>query len=441
MSRASAPAIVPDAAGAVLLRDALERAGFPGNLLEGPAPELFEAGLAVPRSEAEAALGPLGPLEDAGFIEADGDEVRSRIRIDVCDELLLACDWPAGPGGPADVVGGLNNAVHVLRNLTIRTAVDTALDLGAGSGIQGLTAAAHSGAVVCTDVNERALGYCELNAALNGLEKLTALRGSLFEPVAGRRFGLAVCNPPYVISPDSDFTYRDGGLPGDEFSRRVVEQLPEHLDEGGTAQVVLNWVAGGGDWSERPASWLADSGCDVLVLGLGSDPVLPYAAAWNGPLWSSDHAEFALTVRRWMDHYRASGIEAIGFGALVLRRRPAGAGTRVRALQVGKPPEHSAGDHLVRLLDTFELPDEEALVGRRVRLVPGVVVDQSLAAGETGFTRRNAVVRDPQGLPLEVRLGHNELRDVLELGERPLGDPAAARAAHELLSKGLATLA
>ena len=78
MSRASAPAIVPGAAGAVLLRDALDRAKFRDNRLEGPPVELFVAGLAVPREEAEAALGPLGPLEAAGFLEPEGDQVRSR---------------------------------------------------------------------------------------------------------------------------------------------------------------------------------------------------------------------------------------------------------------------------------------------------------------------------------------------------------------------------
>src|SRR5207244_12445744 len=57
--------------------------------------------------------------------------------------------------------------------------------------------------------------------------------GSLFEAVAGERFDLITCNPPYVISPENRWAYRDSGLQGDEISRRVMLAAADHLAEGG----------------------------------------------------------------------------------------------------------------------------------------------------------------------------------------------------------------
>src|SRR5205814_2148722 len=106
--------------------------------------------------------------------------------------------------------------------LTPRRRVARALDVGTGNGAQALLAARHSAQVVATDVNPRALKYTQLNAALNGVANLETRAGSLFEPVAGERFDLVTCNAPYVISPETRWQYRDGGLPGDELSERVV---------------------------------------------------------------------------------------------------------------------------------------------------------------------------------------------------------------------------
>ena len=73
------------------------------------------------------------------------------------------------------------------------------LDLCAGSGLLALVAA-RRGATAAVDVSRRAVLSVRLNAALNGV-KVTALRGDLFAPVAGRRFDVIVSNPPYLPAP------------------------------------------------------------------------------------------------------------------------------------------------------------------------------------------------------------------------------------------------
>ncbi|GAA1322307.1 HemK2/MTQ2 family protein methyltransferase [Pseudonocardia xinjiangensis] len=75
------------------------------------------------------------------------------------------------------------------------------LDIGTGSGALAV-AAARSGAasVTAVDLSLRSVVATWLNSRLHGAP-VTVHRGDLFTPVAGRRFGLVVANPPYVPAP------------------------------------------------------------------------------------------------------------------------------------------------------------------------------------------------------------------------------------------------
>ena len=72
------------------------------------------------------------------------------------------------------------------------------LDVGTGSGALAI-AAARSGAasVTAVDLSLRSVATTWLNARLHRAD-VTVRRGNLFAPVADRRFGLVVANPPYV---------------------------------------------------------------------------------------------------------------------------------------------------------------------------------------------------------------------------------------------------
>ena len=66
------------------------------------------------------------------------------------------------------------------------------------------------------------MNIAAFNAAINGITNVEWRLGSLFEPVAGERFDLIFSNPPYVISPDSQFIFRDGGRQGDALCEEMV---------------------------------------------------------------------------------------------------------------------------------------------------------------------------------------------------------------------------
>ncbi|MEA2423400.1 MAG: release factor glutamine methyltransferase, partial [Thermoleophilaceae bacterium] len=69
-------------------------------------------------------------------------------------------------------------------------AAATVLELCTGSGAVALEAAAAGASVTAVDVSRRSVATVRLNALLRGRLPVRALRGSLFEPVAGATFDL-----------------------------------------------------------------------------------------------------------------------------------------------------------------------------------------------------------------------------------------------------------
>ena len=121
------------------------------------------------------------------------------------------------------------------------------LDLCAGTGILGLTAARLGARATAVDVSRRAVVNARLNARLNRLE-LTVLRGDLFAPVKGRRFDLIVSNPPYIPAPPGGATRGaarawDAGPDGRAFLDRICDRAAGHLGPGGRILLVHSSLA------------------------------------------------------------------------------------------------------------------------------------------------------------------------------------------------------
>ncbi len=150
--------------------------------------------VAVPVEAARRAFAPLPleRLEALGIVETGGGEARALVRVVPHDELLIASDrrYESRADNRPDHVGGVHGPSLTLSHLTVRRPVETALDVGAGGGIEAILAARHSDHVVATDVNARALNFAGFNTRLNGVDNVELRLGSFFEPVEGERFGL-----------------------------------------------------------------------------------------------------------------------------------------------------------------------------------------------------------------------------------------------------------
>lgn len=263
-----------------------------------------------------------------------------------------------------DHVLGIGQASTTLVQSTIRRHVDRALDLGTGCGIQTFHLLQHSKHVTATDISERALAFTRFNILLNAEalhvdparpeDRVRLLLGSLLEPVAGGKFDLVVSNPPFVITPRStgeaagdQFTYRDGGLPGDDVVASLVRSLPDVLAADGTAQLLGNWeITAGQSWEQRPQSWASP---DTDVWFIQREQVGPeqYAETWlQDASENRDRQHYQDAYAAYLDDFASRNVAGIGFGMIWLRRPAVGTRRVYRFEEITHPIEQPVGPHL-----------------------------------------------------------------------------------------------
>lgn len=144
-------------------------------------------------------------------------------------------------------------------------------DLGTGSGAVALALAKERPdcRFVATDLCPRALNVARENARNLDLRNVEFLEGEWFAPLAGRRFGMIVSNPPYVPDGDPHLAQGDlrfeprlalaGGPDGLAAIRKIALRAPAHLEPGG-------WflVEHGYDQGERVRTILTAAGFGAI---------------------------------------------------------------------------------------------------------------------------------------------------------------------------------
>lgn len=414
--------------------------------------KLFILNVPVEENAYERALGQAGArlLVESGLTFAEGGVVSAVVRIVPHERFWIASDIDYLRENHPDHVAGVHRPSATLARLTIRRSVARAVDIGTGNGIQALLLSEHAERVVATDVNERALAFADFNAALNGVANVETRAGSFLEPVQGERFDTVVSNPPYVISPESEFVFRDSGLGRDRVSEELVRALPSVVEDGGYATVMVSWIQDGADPTARPSEWLDGLDGAAIIVHSHSEDALSSAVVWNQGAGSDE--EIAARVERWMTYYESEGIDALGFGAIVLRR---GIGSWVRSLEL--PPSDrfsAASDQLQRLFATYDfLAREPDLVAQRLSFTADVTLEQRLAPSSEGWSAKGMTLALGEGLQFQAALDPQSARIVTELAAaRSVGqaldavaaelgaDPAELRRAAEPLVRRLLEL-
>ena len=376
---------------------------------------------ALPRTAAAgaAAIGLVGEPDGAGYVRARVD-LRPHEAVDDAGEVRwwVASDLGELVTGRAlapDHVLGVGGAGLTLAGLTPRTPVHAALDLGCGCGIQTLYLLRHAEYVVATDISARALAFTAFNAALAGVSvagapdagtesvagsesgsdsgagRLELLRGSLLEPVAGRRFDLIASNPPFVLTPPA---VRDAGLPlmeyrdaGGPILPALVAGLGEHLEPGAVAVMLGNWEhRGASSWRDAVAAWLPE-GLDAWVVEREVQDPVEYAAMWlrDGGLTPDRDAEaFDAALEAWIDDFEVRDVQGVGFGYLLLHRPRRPREPWCLLEEVTTSGQGVLGPHVAEVLEVRELLaglDDEAVADLRPHLAPDVTEERHLIPG------------------------------------------------------------
>jgi Methyltransferase small domain len=321
---------------------------------------------------------------DQGFFFASDNSLRWQCKT---DDVVI---WP-------------NPTSQLLDRFTIRRPLHAGLDLGAGCGIQAILSARHCAHVIATDLNPRAMEFTRFNAWLNDVPNIDCLAGDTFEPVRDRTFDLIVANPPFFVTPSSDRLYCENSMHLDHYCRRTIQEASAHLNEGGWAQMTLEWVQVTGQaWQERLQEWVRGSGCDVLLLHCYTREASAYARdrIEQGP----GGAASLDSLPQWLAYYRQYGVEQIHGGLLAMRRRSGSNWMRIEEMPAkpGEPFGDEIWDAFACNSFTAHQPSDECVLAAQPRLAAQIRLEQRSRPSDRRWAIDEMTLRLITGLPASI---------------------------------------
>lgn len=245
----------------------------------GPATLRDVFGLSLPFDAGDLPGEIVEAMQAGGVLGRRGRRLASRVRAsNLGGSLLLHSAYPTtqkdavffGPDSYrfADFIAGELGAES--------SPVESAVDIGAGAGVGGLTAARlhPSAQLLMTDVNPTALRYARVNAAFQGATADYVLSDGL-EGVDGP-FDLVLANPPYIAGKTGaeGRTYRDGGeMLGARLSLDWAEAGMERLRPRGRMLLYTgSAIVGGEDRLKTALTAAAEArGCELRYREIDPD--------------------------------------------------------------------------------------------------------------------------------------------------------------------------
>ena len=177
-------------------------------------------------------------LENGGMLRVDGALFKSAVRVSSVDDELLF--HSAHPTTDHDAVFFGPDSYRFLRQLRstvpqLAAPPQRCVDIGCGAGAAAIALARllPQASIHAVDINDEALAFTVVNAALAGAVKVIPAHSDLLDALAGR-FDLIVANPPYLVDPAQRSYRHGGGVLGGALSLAIIDAAVERLAPGGS---------------------------------------------------------------------------------------------------------------------------------------------------------------------------------------------------------------
>lgn len=135
---------------------------------------------------------------------------------------------------------------------SVSSKIETALDVGSGSGIQSiLLAKLKIKDIYAVDIDPRCVAATEFNALLNDVSEwkynnysIYAYQGNMFDPLSTLKFDLIVSNPPSLPFSEDTPRFASGGIYPQEFLDKLIDKSIDSLKPNGKLIFTLSSLAG-----------------------------------------------------------------------------------------------------------------------------------------------------------------------------------------------------
>ena len=293
----------------------------------GALASLFLQGKSFDKTELQDILGQelIGLLTDLGLLEIENSRFAATVALYATAGIYIVSDrWCGVDGKPlqprADVVyPAILGTTRGFLSSIPSTPCKSFLELCAGTGIAALLAtrygAEHAWAF---DIAARSVYFAEFNRRLNGIPNVTNAQGDLYSPAKGQKFDRIVAHPPYVPVLEPKYVFYDGGQDGEQITRRMVQDLPNYLENKGLFICVsLGTDRANEPFEDRIRKWLGEKSNEFDVGLFIRSEMEPAVQALNDVARGRGSVE---QVQRWKEVLKLLKIVSFVFGGMFIYR-------------------------------------------------------------------------------------------------------------------------
>jgi len=238
---------------------------------------------------------------------------------------------------------------------------------------------------------------------LNGIANVTNAQGDLYSPAKGRKFERIVAHPPYVPVLEPKYVFYDGGQDGEQITRRMVQELPNYLEDKG----LFICVSLGSDRVDEPfeariRKWLGEKTNEFDVGLFVRSEMEPAVQALNDVIRGRGSVE---GVQRWKEVLKVLKIVNFVFGGTFIYRH----GENRAGLTVRRSAGKNSGLKEIETLMEWERivargQDVEVLRSARLRTASECRLNANYVLHEGNWTpeKQRLLIDEPFKMELEA---------------------------------------